>query len=102
MTHPARTPALWPSMDVVHSASMLGTKEGQNCVHSVYSLSLLEEKKKKTSGRDWPQVTEGHYLPKTLSQDTLVPTRQGSVWNPQGKSPANVQGPALTLALGKS
>ena len=80
MTHVARMPALWPSMDVVHSASMLGTKEGQNYVHSVYSLSLLEkkEKKKKTSGRDWPQVTEGHYLPKTLSQDTLVPTKQGS------------------------
>lgn len=100
MTHLARMPALWPSMDVVHSASMLGTKEGQNYVHSVYSLSLLEEKK--TSGRDWPQVTEGHYLPKTLSQDTLVPTRQGSFWNPQGKTPASVQGPALTLALGKS
>ena len=47
MTHVARMPALWPSMDVVHSASMLGTKEGQNYVHSVYSLSLLEKKEKK-------------------------------------------------------
>lgn len=81
MTHLAGIPALWPSKDVAHSTSVLGTKEGLSCVHIVCSSSLLGKKKKKKEKpqeENWPQVACSFPAPEMITEYSSADGHSGT------------------------